>query len=108
MPQLFLTGQKTLLIYLFNEPDQNWDGTYVTMSDNTSETTYPLALVEFSGHTFRFGIANNEVFSGLPLWDKVPEGYAAHVIENSSWICELNNINKVHSYIMKNGRKKLM
>jgi len=100
MPHVFSNGRKIFLIYLIYEPDHNWDGTYVTMIDSTSasETTYPLALVEFSGHTFRFGIANDEVFSGLPLWDKGLEGYAAHIIENSSWISELKNINKVHPY----------
>ncbi len=98
MPQVFSNGHNVFLIYLINEPDPNWDGTYVTMIDNTSETTYPLALVEFSGHTFRFGIANDEVFSGLPLWKKGLEGYAAHIIENSTWITELKNINKVHPY----------
>jgi hypothetical protein len=98
MPQVFSNGHKTFLIYLINEPDPNWDRTYVNMIDNTSDTTYPLALVEFSGHTFRFGIANDEVFSGLPLWNKGLEAYAAHVIENSTWITELKNINKVHSY----------
>ena len=96
MPQVFSNGQKTFLIYLINEPDPNWDGTYVTMIDNTSNTIYPLALVEFNGNTFRFGIANDEVFSGLPLWNKGLEGYAAHVIENSTWVKELKNINKVH------------
>jgi hypothetical protein len=96
MPQVFSNGRKIFLIYLINEPDPNWDGTYITMIDNTSETNYPLALVEFSGHTFRFGIANDEVFNGLPLWEKGLKGYAAHIIENSSWINELKNINKVH------------
>jgi hypothetical protein len=98
LPQVFSNGRKTFLIYLIDEPDPNWDGTYVTMIDNTSERTYPLALVEFSGHTFRFGIANDEVFSGLPLWEKGLEGYAAHIVENSSWISELKNINMVHPY----------
>lgn len=98
MPQVFSNGHKTFLIYLINESDPNWDGTYVTIIGNTSETTYSLALVEFSGHSFRFGIANDEVFSGLPLWDKGLEGYAAHIIENSTWINELKNINKVHLY----------
>jgi len=96
MPQVFTNGHKTYLVYLINTPDPSWDGTYVTMIDNTSDTTYPLALVEFSGSTFRFGIANDEVFSGLPLWEKGLEGYRAHIIENSSWIEELKNINKVH------------
>ena len=98
MSQVFSNGHKVFLIYLINEPDPNWDGTYVTMIDNKSETTYPLALVEFNGGTFRFGIANDEVFSGLPLWNKGLEGYAAHIIENSAWINELKSINKVHPY----------
>ena len=98
MPQVFSNGHKTFLTYLPNEADPNWNGTYVNMIDNSSEKTYPLALVEFSGHTFRFGIANDEVFSGLPLWDKGLEVYAAHVIENSTWITELKSINKVHPY----------
>jgi hypothetical protein len=105
MPQVFSNGNKTFLIYLINAPDPNWDGTYVNMIDNTSETTYPLALVEFSGQTFRFGIANEEVFNGLSLWGRGLEGYAAHIIENSSWINELKNINKVHPYYNENRWK---
>jgi len=102
MPQVFSNGNKTFLIYLINKPDPNWDGTNVTMIDNTSDKTYPLALVEFNGHTFRFGIANDEVFSGLPLWEKGLEAYSAHIIENSTWIDELKNINKVHPHYNEN------
>lgn len=105
LPQVFSNGHKVFLIYLINEPDPNWDSTYVTMIDNTSETTYPLALVEFNGHTFRFGIANDEVFSGLPLWNKGLEGYSAHIIENSTWINEMKNINKVHPYYNEDSWK---
>ena len=97
-PQVFSNGHKTYLIYLIDEPDPNWDGSYVNVIETKSKTTYPLALVEFGGHTFRFGIANDEVFSGLPLWDKGLECYAAHIIENSSWVNELKKINKVHPY----------
>ncbi len=97
-PQIFSNGHKTFLIYLINESDPNWAGTYVNMIDNTIETTYPMALVEFSGQTFRFGIANDEVSSGLPLWGKGLECYSAHLIENSTWITELKSINKVHAY----------
>lgn len=105
MPQVFSNGHKTFLIYLINEPDPNWDGTYVNMIDSTSETKYPLALVEFNGSTFRFGIANDEVFSGLPLWKNGLESYSAHIIENSTWINELKNINKVHPYYNENKWK---
>lgn len=105
MPQVFSNGYKVFLIYHINEPDHNRDGNYVTVIDNTSETNYPLALVEFSGQTFRFGIANDEVFSGLPLWGKGLEGYAAHIIENSTWINELKKINKVHPYYNEDSWK---
>jgi hypothetical protein len=47
MPQVFSNGHKIFLIYLIRETDPNWDGTYVTMIDNTSDTVYSLALVEF-------------------------------------------------------------
>lgn len=93
MPQVFSNGHKTYLIYLVDQ-----DAADLTEIDNTSETLYELALVEFSGHTFRFGIANNEVFSGLSLWNKGLEFYSAHLIENSNWISELKTINKVHPY----------
>jgi hypothetical protein len=93
MPQVFSNGHTTYLIYLVAQEE-----TELTEIDNSSETLYQLALVEFSGNTFRFGIANDEVFSGLPLWNKGLKGYAAHIIENSTWITELKNINKVHPY----------
>lgn len=86
------------LTYLIHEQDPNWDGTYIEEINNSSDTLYPLALVEFNGHTFRFGIANDEVFSGLPLWDKGLVSYAAHIIKNSKWMEELKTIHKVHPY----------
>lgn len=101
--QVFSNGRKVFLIYFINEHDPNWDGTCMTMIDNTSETTYPLALVEFSGSTFRFGIANDEVFHGLPLWDEGLEFYQAHIIENSTWISELKAIHKAHPQYREEG-----
>jgi len=98
MPQVFSNGYKVYLIYLISTPDPKWDGSYITMVDNTSETTYPLALVEFSASTFRFGIANDEVFCGLPLWNKGLLSYEAHIIENSNWVSELKNIHKIHPH----------
>ncbi|PKP22242.1 MAG: hypothetical protein CVU05_04695 [Bacteroidetes bacterium HGW-Bacteroidetes-21] len=98
LPQVFSNGQKTYLTYLINESETNLDGTNLTMIDITSDTQYPLALVEFNGHTFRFGIANDEVLSGLPLYKKGLQAYDAHIIENSSWIEELKGIHRVHPY----------
>ena len=104
MPHVFSNGHKVYLIYLVNVVDPNWDGTYVRGIDSTSDEQYPLALVEFAGHTFRFGIANDEVFSGLSLWGKGLEFYNAHIIENSKWLKELDDINKVHPNYDKNRR----
>lgn len=98
MPQVFSNGHKIYLIYLINEPDPKWDGTYVNMIDNTGDTEYPLALVEFNGGTSRFGIANEDVFGGLPIANKGMEWYSAHIIHNSTWLEELKVIHSVHPY----------
>lgn len=107
MPQVASNGHRTFLIYLINEVDANWDGTYVNLINNTSDTMYPLALVEFTGHTFRFGIATDEVFDGLSLWGKGLKGYAAHIVEHSTWIEELKNINRDHHYFSEDDWKDL-
>ncbi len=98
MPQVFGNGHKTFLLYMISEPDPNWDGTYTTVVDNSSTNKYPLALVEFDGGTFKFGIANEEVFGGLPIANKGMGWYEAHIVENSKWIEELKTIHKVHPY----------
>lgn len=111
MPQVYGNGHKTFLIYMINEPDPNWDGTYTTVIDNTSEKKYPLALVEFDGGTFRFGIANEDVFGGLSVANKGMEWYEAHLIENSKWIEELKTIHKIHPYFHEpswDGKKHFM
>ena len=99
MPQVFSNGLKTFLIYHIHENDPNWDGSYVTMVDNTSEETYPLALVEFiKPHSHKFGTVNDEAANGHPLFEKGLELYSAHTVENSNWIEELKTIHKVHPY----------
>jgi len=96
-PQLFSNGYKTYLIYYINEPDPAWDGSYTTMINPGEDNVYPLALVEFiHPHSHRFGIVNDEAAHGHPLYEKGLETYAAHIIENSSWISELKKIHRVH------------
>ena len=96
-PQVFSNGQRTYLIYTIDSDDTS--GGYVKMdnSENSRENVCPLALVEFNASTFRFGIAGDEVFSGLPLYEQGLDG-RAHEIINSSWIEELKNTHKVHPY----------
>jgi hypothetical protein len=94
MRQVFSNGQKIFLIYIVAD----WDGKSIREltelnSDGQSEV---LALVEFEGHTFRFGIANDEVFQGLPYYNQGLEW--AHIIENSKWIEEIKQMHMIHPY----------
>lgn len=94
MPQVFSNGHKVYLIYAVAD----WDADSIkkiNTIDTTTANSELLALVEFNGHTFKFGIANDEVFHGLPLYKHGLDSWA-HIIENSKWIEELRSIHKVH------------
>lgn len=96
-PHVVASGRKTLLIYLTDEPDPNWDGTYVNVVDTSSDSSFPIALVEFVRCSiFKFGGPNDEVFDGLPLRHKGLASYGAYLIANSQWIAEQIKINSVH------------
>jgi hypothetical protein len=97
LPHLLCSSHHAFLIFLLNEPDPAWDGTYVTIKDPASGAVEPLALVEFQGATVKFGSPNDEVMRGHPLHGKGLMPYAAHHVMNSRWARELEEINKVHS-----------
>src|ERR1700736_434013 len=98
-PQVFSNGHKTYLMYHVEESDPNWDGSNITMVDPSSESVHPMAAVEFiNPDSHRFGIVNDEAIKGHHLYGKGLEVYAAHRIENSSWMAELKTIHKVHPY----------
>jgi hypothetical protein len=99
MPMLVASGWKTLLLYLAHTPDPQWDGTSVTPVDPASPTVQPIALAEFVGcSASKFGGPNNEVIHGHPLSGKGLEAYGAHLIANSRWLAEQEQINSVHDY----------
>jgi hypothetical protein len=95
MPHLLVNDYRALLCFLLNEPDPNWDGSYVNVV-SVSETN-SLALVEFKGClAAKLGVPNDEVFHGHPLEGKGMEPYRAQLVMNSCWIRELETINSVH------------
>jgi hypothetical protein len=98
LPQVFANGIKTYLTYLVQVHDASWDGTYITGINPSADQVYTFALIEFNADTFRFGLAGDEVHSGLPLWNKGLKHYSAHIIENSSWLKELKRIHKTHPH----------
>ncbi len=94
MPQIFANGQKVYLIYTVADWDKDSVQKVNTIGSSKVNSEL-LALVEFNGGTFKFGIANDEVFPGLPLYKRGLNEWA-HVIENSQWIEELKSIHKIH------------
>lgn len=94
MPQVFSNGQKVFLTYIVADWDEGSIKDFKELkSDGHDEY---LALVEFEGNTFKFGIANDEVFHGLPYYGQGLEW--AQIIENSQWIEEIKQIHKMHPY----------
>ncbi|RYE55840.1 MAG: hypothetical protein EOP48_09325 [Sphingobacteriales bacterium] len=94
MPQVFGNGHKVYLIYTVADWDINSSMKFVKIG-NSEKQGELLALVEFAGYTFKFGIANDEVFHGLPLYKSGLTEWA-HIIEDSKWIEELSSIHRVH------------
>lgn len=94
MPQVFSNGQKVYLTYVVADWEKD-SVQEVNTIKSAKEKSQLLALVQFNGHTFKFGIANDEVFPGLPLYQSGLEEWA-HIIENSKWIEELKSIHKIH------------
>ena len=94
MPRIYNGDFKIYLTYVVAD----WDEESITEFRKLEHDGYEeyFALVEFHGNTFKFGIANDEVFSGLPLYDQGLE--LAQIVHNSKWIKELKKIHRVHPY----------
>jgi hypothetical protein len=57
-----------------------------------------VAVIEFQrARIVKIGSPNDEVLHGHPLWGSGLRFYSAHVVENSPWVRELVDINRVHS-----------
>lgn len=82
LPQVYSSEYRTFLIY------------------HTRISTYheeEIAIVEFLDTlAYKFGVVNDEALNGHPLYNDGLDFYAAHEIENSSWLEEIKTIHKVH------------
>lgn len=96
LPHLLADGRRVLLVYYVAEHDPHWDGTYITMIDPAENRDALLAVVEFTGYlAVRMGLPNDEVLEGHPLDTHGLDAYAMHLVVNSSWITELERINRL-------------
>lgn len=98
-PHVLASGQRTILIYLADTIDPNWDGSYVSVIDPKASDPQPLVIVDFRGsYIHKFGGPNDEVFGGLPWEGRGLNAYGAYVIKNSLWLAEMMAVNSVHPY----------
>ena len=98
LPAVLCDERRLLLAYLLQEDTSDWNGTSVRTVDLESPGE-PLALVEFSGYgSFMFGAPNDEAFNGHPLYSRGVHPYGAFLIEDSSWVRQLERMNSVHPY----------
>jgi hypothetical protein len=96
-PHIVANEGRTYLTFYIRDADPNWDGTYVTIRNPGDSSTNALALVEFENcSSFRMGAPNDEVQHGHRLYGRGLQGYTAQIVQNSSWIKELQLINSVH------------
>ena len=97
LPHLISSGLRSFVAFYLEEPDPDWDGTYTRIVDPTDEGVESLALAEFKGSVaVKLGPPNDEVLHGHPLYGRGLDFYGAYVVENSRWLAELIEINRVH------------
>ena len=96
---LLSAGMRSFVAFYLDEPDPDWDGTYITVVDPTDEAQASLALAEFKqSEAVKLGPPNDEVLHGHPLHGRGLGGYGTYVVENSRWVAELIEINRVHDH----------
>lgn len=97
LPHLLCSDYQTFLAFYVNDPDPNWDGSYVTVVDPSSSEPASLCLVTFNRSvSAKLGHPNDEVMSGHPLYGRGLEPYSAQIVKNSPWIAEVARTNSVH------------
>jgi len=99
LPFLLCNDYRTFLTFYVNQPDPDWDGTYVNVINPASAEPMPLCLVTFHRClSAKLGHPNDEVQHGHSLWEHGLDSYRAQIVKNSPWIAEVAKINSVHHY----------
>ena len=86
----------TLLYYIQTMPD-GWDGTTVRVVGYDSADELVARVTFEMPYASRFGPPNDEAFAGHPLADRGVHPYGAFDVLDSSWIRQLEHMNRVHS-----------
>ena len=94
-PFVYSNGNKVFLTYIIADSESITED-IKTLNETSDDCQENMALVEFDGATFKYGVANDEVLNGLPLYGNGLEFYSAHIIEHSKWLKEIDAIHSVH------------
>ena len=95
LPHLLRSDNRTLLLFVLEDVDPGWDGSFPRIVGPTTERD--IAVVEFDQCvSAKLGMPNDEAFHGHPLAGRGLRVYGAFEIVNSGWIAELAAINAVH------------
>jgi hypothetical protein len=95
LPLVLSDDSTTVLAYLLEDSDPEWDGK--TIRPVTPESEEPAALIRF--HLCRalyFGSPNDETLAGHPLYARGLGYYGAYEVLESSWIRALERMDRVH------------
>jgi hypothetical protein len=96
LPVALADEGRLLLAYLLEVPVPGWDGTWTRLVD--PDTADPVVLVRFTGVTaWQWGPPNDEAFQGHPLADRGLRPYGVFRVDDSSWIRQVERMNRVHS-----------
>lgn len=97
VPLVVADDNQLLVSYIVLTPEQNWDGTHVSVI--APDTQEKIALVKFlRPYAHMFGPPNDEAFHGHPLASRGLRPYGVFEIQSSSWIRQLERMNAVHPY----------
>lgn len=96
-PFLLCSDYRTFLTFYVNEPDPNWDGTYVKVVNPASPEPAKLCLVTFKQcASAKLGHPNEDVQPAHPLASRGFQPYTAQIVKNSPWLKEIAKTNSVH------------
>lgn len=107
-PHVFANDWYTLLVFFVQSAyfDKSHVGEHEAESIAVAEGSW--AIVEFQNHvSVRFGTPNDEALRGHRLYGRGFLGDAAQIVNNSSWIKELEAINSVHPNHNRGGWSKV-
>jgi hypothetical protein len=98
LPYVVSNENITVVAYYVENITEDRDSSYVRMVSSKSEDETVCVVIFKQCYAHMFGPPNDEAFSGHPLAERGLMPYGSFIVENSSWIRRLEQMNSVHPY----------